>query len=67
MSAPFSAIIIVAALVFALFYGLNVVAKTWVEQGVVGVIPGVWWPHVLFGLLVIVLLLWPAMRSRIRS
>ena len=58
---------IVAALVFALFYGLNVVAKTWVEQGVVGVIPGVWWPHVLLGLLIIVLLLWPALRSRIRS
>ena len=58
---------IVAALVFALFYGLNVVAKTWVEQGVVGVIPGVWWPHVLLGLLVIVLLLWPALRPRIRS
>ncbi len=57
----------VAALVFALFYGLNVMAKTWVEQGVVGVIPGVWWPQVLLGLLVVVLLFMPALRSRIRS
>ena len=59
--------IVVAALVFALFYSFNVMAKTWVEQGVVGVIPGVWWPHVLLGLLIIVLLFWPALRSRIRS
>ena len=58
---------LVAALVFALFYGLNMVAKTWVEQGVVGVIPGVWWPHVLLGLLVLVLLMRSALRPAVRS
>ena len=53
---------VVAVLVFAIFYGFSVMAKNWVEQGVVAAIPGVWWPHVLLGLLVMVLLF----RSRSR-
>ena len=57
---------VAAALVFAIFYGLSVTAKNWVEQGVVEAIPGVWWPHALLGLLIMVLLLWPALRSRTR-
>ena len=32
-----------AALVFAAYYNFSGLAKTWVEQGVVGSIPGVWW------------------------
>ena len=57
---------VVAALVFAIFYGFSVIAKNWVEQGVVEVIPGVWWPHVLLGLLTMVLLFWSALRSIIK-
>ncbi|MBA3756750.1 MAG: LPS export ABC transporter permease LptF [Nitrosomonas sp.] len=34
---------LIAALVFAAYYNLTGLAKTWVEQGVVGSIPGVWW------------------------
>ncbi|MBI1731819.1 MAG: LPS export ABC transporter permease LptF [Gammaproteobacteria bacterium] len=36
---------IVAALVFAVYYNLSGLAQSWVEQGVVGAIPGVWWLH----------------------
>ena len=54
---------VVAALVYAIFYGLSVIAKNWVEQGVVDIIPGVWWPHVLLGIVTMVLLFWPALRS----
>lgn len=38
---------LVAALVFAGYYNLAGLAKTWVEQGVVGSIPGVWWLELL--------------------
>ncbi len=34
---------LLAALVFAAYYNFSGLAKTWVEQGVVGSIPGVWW------------------------
>ncbi len=34
---------LIAALIFAGYYNLAGLAKTWVEQGVVGSIPGVWW------------------------
>jgi lipopolysaccharide export system permease protein len=57
---------VVAVLVFALFYNLSVMAKNWVEQGVVGAIPGVWWPDAVLGLLIIVLLSGPALRARSR-
>ena len=57
---------VVAALIFALFYNFSVMAKNWVEQGLVGAIPGVWWPDILLGLLIIALLLKPILRSRIR-
>lgn len=38
---------IIAALVFAAYYNLSGLAKTWVEQGAVGSIPGVWWLDLL--------------------
>lgn len=34
---------LIAALVFAAYYNLTGLAKTWVEQGVVSSMPGVWW------------------------
>ena len=36
-----------AALVFAAYYNLAGLAKTWVEQGAIGRIPGVWWLELL--------------------
>ena len=57
---------VAAALVFALFYIFGIVAKSWVEQGVVGAIPGVWWPDVLLGLLIIALLFRPTLWSGTR-
>ena len=48
---------IAAALVFALYYNLSGLAKTWVEQGVVAAIPGIWWLYGVF-FLVVMLRLW---------
>lgn len=38
---------LIAALVFATYYNLTGLAKTWLEQGVVGSMPGVWWLYLL--------------------
>ncbi len=37
--------LIIAAMVFAVYYNLGGLAQSWVEQGVVGAFPGVWWLH----------------------
>lgn len=44
--------LVLAALLFGLYYNLNGLAQAWVEQGVVGALPGVWWLHVLMAGLV---------------
>ena len=38
--------VISAAVIFAIYYNLSGLAQTWVEQGTVGSVPGVWWLHV---------------------
>lgn len=48
-----SAKVFVAVIIFAIFYNLVVVAKTWMEQGLVGSLPGVWWPHLLLAVLLV--------------
>ena len=49
-----------SAVSYAVFYNLQLIAKTWVEQGVVKSIPGLWWPHLLMALLIIGLIWnWP--------
>jgi len=55
-----------AALVFAIYYILNGLAQTWVEQGAIGRIPGVWWLYVVM-LLFAVTLLFPGSRARLIS
>lgn len=45
---------LVAIVLFALYYNLTGVAKTWVKEGVVGPVPGVWWPELLLLLIVCV-------------
>ena len=50
-----SARVFIAVIIFAIFYNMVVVAKTWLEQGLVGSFPGVWWPHVLLAALMVLL------------
>ena len=38
---------LIAALFFVVFYNLSGVARSWVEQGTVGSVPGIWWVYVL--------------------
>ncbi len=45
-----------SAVSYGAFYNLQLIAKTWVEQGVVKPIPGLWWPDLLLALLVVGLL-----------
>ncbi|GAB3680066.1 LPS export ABC transporter permease LptF [Salinisphaera aquimarina] len=47
---------VAAAVSFALYYGLASVARSWVEQGVVAIIPGVYWVDALVGAIACVLL-----------
>lgn len=42
----------VSVLCYVVFYNLNMMAKTWVAQGVVNTVPGIWWVHLLLGVLV---------------
>jgi len=49
-----------SAVSYAVFYNLQLIAKTWVEQGVVKSIPGLWWPDLLLALLIVGLIWnWP--------
>jgi lipopolysaccharide export system permease protein len=43
----------VSAVSYGAFYNLQLLAKTWVEQGVVKSIPGLWWSHLLLALLIV--------------
>lgn len=51
-----SANVFMGVIIFAVYYNMTAVAKTWMEQGTVGSFPGIWWPHVLLAVLLIVLL-----------
>lgn len=54
----------IAAMVFAIYYNLTGLAQTWVEQGVVGKMPGIWWLYVLM-FIIVGLLLSESIRSKI--
>ena len=56
--------IITATIFFAIYYNLNGLAQTWVEQGVVPVFPGVWWLHGLMLVAVVWILFPPRFRGR---
>ena len=49
-----------AVLVYAACYNLILVAKTWVEQGVVAPAPGVWWVHAVLAAVFVALMWRPA-------
>ncbi|MEX2353723.1 MAG: LPS export ABC transporter permease LptF [Gammaproteobacteria bacterium] len=55
--------IIAAAIIFAIYYNLSSLAQTWVEQGIVGKMPGVWWLHVLMFLIVVSVLFPSSLRK----
>jgi len=46
----------VAVMVFAVYYNMTIVAKTWMEQGLVGSFPGIWWPQMILVILLLLLL-----------
>lgn len=45
--------VFIALIVFAIYYNLTGLAQSWVEQGVIGEYPGVWWLHALMLLTVL--------------
>jgi len=47
--------VMLAVVVFAVYYNISVVAKNWVEKGAVAPFPGIWWVQVLLALVIIVL------------
>ena len=49
--------LVTAVVVYAVYYNLSGMAKMWVEQGVIGTIPGIWWVHVLLAGLLLALIL----------
>lgn len=50
----------IAVMVYAVYYNLSVIAESWVRDGAVGPIPGLWWPDVLLATLLLILLAGPA-------
>lgn len=58
---------VIAILSFAVFYNLTTLAKKWVEEQVLGPIPGLWWPHLLIATLVAALFIGPALGRRWRA
>lgn len=51
-----------AALIFAGYYNLSGLAKNWVEQSVVGSIPGVWWVYLLMAIILSIIAFKPIKR-----
>lgn len=46
----------VSVVSYATFYNLSMMARHWVEKGVVSTVPGIWWVHLLLAILVASLL-----------
>jgi lipopolysaccharide export system permease protein len=49
--------VMISVVIYAVYYNINAVAKSWVERGLVGVVPGAWWVQALLAGLLLVLLL----------
>ena len=54
----------VAMLVYFGYYLLCTSARTWVQHGVVGPLPGIWWAPALLALFIIVATWWPGLALR---
>lgn len=57
---------LIAVLVYAVYYNLSAMARTWVEQGEVGPVPGIWWVNGLLICVLVILLVHPVLRFRLR-
>ena len=53
---------VAAVLVLAVYYNTCAMAKDWVEQGVVGPLPGIWWVVGLLAVVVLILSVQPKLR-----
>jgi lipopolysaccharide export system permease protein len=59
--------LITAMLIYAAYYFVTAMAKTWMEQGVIGAVPGLWVIHAALAVVILVLLRPPAwLRRRAR-
>jgi len=54
----------IALLVFALYYNLISIAKTWVDQGRIPEFPGIWVAHVIPAMLLLILVMQPYIKYR---
>lgn len=52
--------VFLAVAIYMVYYNLLAVAKTWVERGAVGSVPGIWWVDALLAAALLVLLSQPA-------
>jgi lipopolysaccharide export system permease protein len=58
--------VLAAVLTYAVFHTLMAMAKNLVQEGIVGPVPGLWWPFGLFGLTIGWMILWPRGKFRLR-
>lgn len=54
-----------AIILYAVYFNLTGIAKSWVKDGQVGAVPGLWWPEVLLAIAVWVLMIWPSLQRRL--
>ena len=50
----------VAILIFAVYYNFSALTKKWVAQGVIAVVPGIWWGQLMLAALIVFLFWQPA-------
>ncbi len=55
-----------AILIYSAYYLLCTSARTWVQHGVVGGFPGIWWAPATLGLVLLAFLYGPELRARFR-
>ena len=53
----------IALLVFILYYNLLATSQVWVERGVIGALPGMWWVHLIPVLIAVMLFYLTRMRA----
>jgi lipopolysaccharide export system permease protein len=47
--------VMLAVVIFAIYYNVSVVAKNWVEKGTVGQVPGIWWVQLALAVVILFL------------
>jgi lipopolysaccharide export system permease protein len=55
----------VAIIIFAVYYNSSAIMKKWVSQGVIGVIPGIWWGQLLLATILAFLFFQPSLFLRL--